>query len=59
MKRRPLSSLLSVWNRATNPAALRTDHEARRARTLARIADRQMVRDFREGLSGKRFAVRS
>jgi hypothetical protein len=54
MKRRSLQELLAIWNRATNPAALRSDHEHHRNRQLAHAAMRQIAfryvegRDYRE-----------
>lgn len=44
-----LDRLISTYNRATNPRALRTDREHRSNRRIARIALAMLRRDFVEG----------
>jgi len=61
-----LEGYLNRWNEATAPYVLRTDHEHKRMRSLARAIEHRMTRegfvenrDWREFSNGSRWAVRS
>lgn len=47
-KRRTCLELVILYNRATNPRAFRTDHEAFRNRQLARAVRARLRRDYTE-----------
>lgn len=49
MKNRSAVALCAIWNRATDPSKLRTDHQHRRNDQLANVADNHMARMFRAG----------
>lgn len=62
---RPLAELLSIYNRATNPAVHRSDLEHRRNAQLARAVDAELKRrhldygrDWTESDSGRRWPAK-
>jgi hypothetical protein len=64
-RREELNYLLARWNSATAPYVLRTDHEHKRTRQLARAIDNRIKRlgfyedqDWKEWSSGARYIVR-
>jgi len=53
MKKRDTAELCGIYNRATNPAALRTDREANLCRKLARLALQRLVREGHRFIEGE------
>ena len=50
MKSRSILALCAIYNRATSPSKMRTDHGHARARVLARLARDQAYAQYRYGI---------